>query len=167
MAYATLQDLLTRFPAQDLAEVASDNTAITGVLLASHINPAVSVDDSDEVLAALSEAQGRLQAALDDASTTIDGHLASRYETPMDPAPAPLKGYCIDIAAYRLFEQRDPDPDANAPRRVRYDAAIKWLGRIAAGDISFRRDTSEPEGDNAIEYNDAPPTISEQTLAGF
>ena len=167
MAYVTLQDLLLRFPAQSLAEAASDNPDVSGDTLSRYLADPAGYAGSDELAASLASARGLLQASLDDASAEADSYLASRYDTPLAEPPAALKSYCIDIAMYRLFERRDPEPDADTPRRVRYDAAITWLLQVATGELSLRRETDEPAAQDTVLFDDAPPTISEQTLAGF
>ncbi|WP_020185947.1 DUF1320 domain-containing protein [Methylopila sp. 73B] len=108
-SYALLADIEARYPAE-LIVLAGDET--TGLR-----------DD------------GRVERALEDASSEIRGILKARY------APAELarldedsletlKIYCIDLALYRIAISFSR---SNERIKERYDAAIKRLEAIASG----------------------------------
>jgi len=103
MAYATLQDLQTRFGEAELVE----RTDRAGGQV---IDAAVA------------------QRALDDASAEIDGYLSVRYAVPVSPAPALLVTLCCDIARYRLHQ-----PVAAEGIRSAYQDAVRSLRDIADG----------------------------------
>ncbi|CDL80190.1 gp436 family protein [Xenorhabdus cabanillasii] len=77
-----------------------------------------------------------MNAALIRASAEIDGYLVGRYATPWPDSPRILVGRCCDIARYHL---------ATAHRilseeiRLRYDDAIRFLEKVASGQIGLGR----------------------------
>jgi phage gp36-like protein len=103
MAYATLDDLETRFGRDELAE----RTDRAG---------------GDVIDAAV------VARALDDASTQIDLYLAGRYAVPVTPPPAQLVQLACDIARYRLWQ---PAPSEGV--RQGYEDAIRTLRDLAEG----------------------------------
>jgi phage gp36-like protein len=77
------------------------------------------------------------QAALDSASGVADGYLASRYTLPITAYGQDLTRAVCNIAAYDLMSVRGYSPDgSNSTIRDRYDDAIRWLERVAAGTVS-------------------------------
>jgi phage gp36-like protein len=82
-------------------------------------NPAATTVDSS-----------RLEAALTDSSSEINGYLASRYEVPLVQVPGFIKIYCIDIAKYRLAENNPPEGFKN-----KYESAIARLKDIEKGQM--------------------------------
>lgn len=109
MPYATRQDMIDRYSEVELAQLTD-----RGSVRADRIVDAV------------------LNRALDDASAEIDGYLAGRYVLPLSPAPANLPLICCDIARYRLQIN-----EAGEQVRARYDAAIKFLTKVATGEIQI------------------------------
>lgn len=107
MPYATRQDMIDRFSEAELVQLTDK-----GEVRADAIVDAV------------------LDKALADASAEIDGYLAGRYALPLDPVPANLPLLCCDIARYRLQIN-----EANEQVKARYDAAIKFLTKVATGEI--------------------------------
>lgn len=130
MAFATIADLETRYPAE-LVLLAADET--TGLR------------DDD-----------RVQAALDDASIEVKGILQARYTPPelalLDAdGLAIVKVYTMDVALYRIalsFSRLTDDI------RERYKSALKRLEAIAAGKgaLTFTGGGS-PEPDDASSQN--------------
>lgn len=122
MAYATVQQLLTRFDFRDLGDFASDN----------------SIRVAPEDLAA----DPRIGAALDDASGQIDAALivAGRYD-PGDLAAltgntaSHLVRVCCDIAAAYLMSARlGQDPERV---KARMEVAESHLERLRKGENIF------------------------------
>ena len=79
-----------------------------------------------------------------------NGYLGRRYEVPVDltahaDLAATLKRFVLDIAVYQLMSRRDPASETS--RRVR-DDAVKWLERIAKGEIVLPAATT-PAGTNS------------------
>ena len=109
MPYATRQDMIDRFSEAELIQLTDK-----GAVRADRIVDAV------------------LDRALDDASAEIDGYLAGRYALPLSPVPANLPLLCCDIARYRLQHV-----EAGEQVRARYDAAVKFLTKVATGEIQL------------------------------
>lgn len=98
----------------------------------------------DEGLGAINQA--RIDAAIGTAQGEVDGWLQERYDVPLDPVPALIKGACVDVALFHLYSRRmETMPDV---RIKRYDNAIKLLARIADGKISLGV-TAPPEETNS------------------
>lgn len=76
--------------------------------------------------------------ALASASAEIDGFLSQRYTLPLDPAPAVLKQYCIDIAVYRMSPT---DDNRTEEMRRRYEDAIAFLTKVAEGKLGLGSDS--------------------------
>lgn len=105
-AYVTREDLERRFGAQEIADLITD-------------------DNGDEDVE-------RLDAAIADASTTIDGYLASRYTLPLASVPALVTGWAADIARYELWDEKAPEEV-----RQRYEDVMSQLKDLARGLISL------------------------------
>ncbi|MDD2870122.1 phage protein Gp36 family protein [Neomegalonema sp.] len=110
MAYASAQDMIDRFSAQQLREVA----------------------DPENVAEIRAEALAR---ALEDASAEIDGYLEGRYRLPLPKPPPSLRLLACDIAMYRLLTLRQID--AMEDQRKRYEDALRFLRSIAKGEINL------------------------------
>lgn len=72
-----------------------------------------------------------INRGLDEASRLIDSYIAAIVPLPFDGSiPATLRRPCVDIALYFLAI----NPMARtAEQRTRYEDAIKWLEKVAAG----------------------------------
>jgi phage gp36-like protein len=125
MAYATAQDIIDRYSA--------DQLLITF--------------DRDAIGQADPEAVAR---ALDDATAEIDGYLAGRYALPLSEPPRILAFMCVDIALYKgSLETAVTDE-----RRRRYQDAIAYLVRVAKGDIAlFSSDPGAPQGGSGASFS--------------
>ncbi|SOZ12080.1 gp436 family protein [Cupriavidus taiwanensis] len=109
MAYATRDDMATRFGEDELIELTDRDR-----------NGAV-----DELA---------LSGALDDASAELDSYLAGRYAVPLAQAPRFLAGLCCDIARYRLCGSGTRTTD---DINERYRNAIRFLEKVASGAVSI------------------------------
>lgn len=91
-----------------------------------------------------------VSAALARASEEIDSYIAVRYPLPLAETPGLLKGFCIDIALYRLASTRNV---VSEEHRQRYEDAIKHLEKIAKGIAALpvaAADGEEEEGALAV-----------------
>lgn len=70
----------------------------------------------------------RLELAIKEASSEINGYLATRYSIPLTSVPSYIKTYCIDIAWYRLAQNNAPEAYSE-----RYKNAIARLKDIEKG----------------------------------
>lgn len=110
MPYATEADLTTRLGA-DLAVLLADEDADGA---------------ADSAI---------LSAALADAAAEIDAALASRYATPISPAPALLTRLNADLAVYFLFLRRR---EAITPEHLaRWRDAREQLDQFASGELAL------------------------------
>lgn len=133
MAYATLDQLVSLFGAEDIR--ALSDRAGAGVL------------DAEVV-----------RDALERASSEVDSYLADRYATPLAsdaPVPAVVVSVTGDIARYRLTggDVRDSDPI-----RERYVKALGWLRDVADGRASVPGlpPAAEPAGAVLMEPGSRP-----------
>lgn len=134
--YATLADLLARADPDEIAQAASNDSAVTGALLAKLIGGVQLTSEPAAVRNAVSAARARAQAALDDADGTIDGYLRHRYPAAPADAADTLRAAAVDVALWRLYGgqvQGDEKSDVYA----RYQAAVAWLNDVAAGRIDL------------------------------
>ena len=70
------------------------------------------------------------------AEAEADSYLGRRYQVPIDgtidaEVAACLKSIAINLVEYRLHARRPPVPD---DVRLKYEATIQWLRRIASGE---------------------------------
>lgn len=109
MSYATRDDMVARFGHREVMMLTDRD--LTG--------------DIDDTV---------LFDALAAASSEIDGYLGGRYRLPLNPAPNVLTVYACDIARYRLCGAESPETELILRR---YELAIKFLERVAKGDITL------------------------------
>lgn len=96
-------------------------------------------------------------AALEDATQEANSYLAVRYPLPLPTVPTPLVVAVCDIARYRLYKDRPTEQV-----KYRYEAALKWLEKLAAGKVTipFAPDVSP------VEIPRAPVAIGTQYTGG-
>lgn len=114
--YATKQDMIDRFGEEQMVEVTDRASPPSG-----------EIDDSV------------LDAALNDASATIDSYIARRYKLPLASVPAVLKGRCMTIAWYNL--QRGHHTEE---LRADYTDAIEFLRQLSTGAALLDVEGTEP-----------------------
>lgn len=122
--YCTRADMLDRFGAEELIQ------------LTDRPNP-----ETREYAGVIDEAV--LARALADAAAEIDGYLAGRYPTPLDPVPDAIARYACDIARYQLYATAPTD---NVKKR--YDDARKYLLEVGKGVIGLRDTEVPPQSSN-------------------
>ena len=140
MTYASYDDLVTRFGETKLTQ------------LTDRATPLARVPD-----------RGVIEAALADATETIDGYAAGRYLTPLSPVPAPVLRWCADMAFYYLHTGTGKVPDD--VRKMFEDALA-----MSKGVIVFRAEgvpAANVPGGGSIKL-DAPARIfTPESLKGF
>ncbi len=105
MSYATQQNLIDRYGAQELQR------------LTDRATPRANAIDDTVVAGALASAEA-----------AANSYLAVRMTTPVDPVPLALTDAVCDIARYKLFTSVPPQEVKD-----RNDAAVKWLAQVGAG----------------------------------
>lgn len=141
-AYATKQDLIDRFGAQELIQ-RTDRTN----------RPQTTVDDDV------------VSDALNDAEAKINTYLMGNYTLPLAIVPASLVKPTSDIARFYLHGEA-----ASETVRKAYEDAVKWLEGVAKGTVQLGVTTegevaAAPQGGP---QTDTPPRIfSRDTMEGF
>lgn len=76
-------------------------------------------------------------AALEAASKVADGYLGSAFVLPITAHGEDLTRAVVAIAVYDLMTRRGYNPDGTDSNiRLRYEDAIRWLDRVAAGRLT-------------------------------
>lgn len=79
--------------------------------------------------------EGKIQAALDNVSATLDSYFAARYATPLDPVPPVVADAALDLAR-ELLDRQGRDFVIKAADRRRAWAKDVSLGRATLGVVS-------------------------------
>ena len=126
MAYATVQDMVTRFGANELIRLTTPaDQALDGIVTA--------VADT----------------ALNSASVMMDSFIGRRYKTPMDLPPPVVTDMCCDIARFRLStgDQKTPSEEV----RARHKDAMSWLESVSKGLVVLELDEVAPGDESYAE----------------
>ncbi|WP_440410629.1 gp436 family protein [Neorhizobium petrolearium] len=118
MTYATQQDLIDRFGAEELIQL-TDRTNIP----VSTIDPVV------------------VDRALSDASELIDGYLKKVVKLPLSPVPGVLVKTASDIARYYLHGKA---ADKDNPVTRAYNEAVGLLRDVSRGLVELAVDGEAP-----------------------
>ena len=145
MAYCELQDLIDRFGERELVDAADRDGD----------------GKADEAV---------VLAACEDAAAEIDARLARRYRVPFARSTRILRALSCDIARHELL---NPRPHEEAIRR--YEAAVKLLESIAAGDLSLGADEADVEADTGsrgkvrsrAQRSSFPPGLQDAFVGGL
>lgn len=145
MNYLTVSDLITRFGAEELAQVTDRGTPrlVTADLLSAAAAGTDMAGWSDADVEAVTKVMVSIEQAIEDAQSAIDGYLSGRYGTPMATPPAVVKRLACDIARYYLY-----DDHATETVQKRYDAAISFFRDVSAGKVNLgpEAQTEAPTG---------------------
>ena len=150
MQYITPDDLAERPGARELAQVATKEGArqvATELMEATLRGGDRSTWPTDQVAVA-DDALQRIQDAVTEAESIIDGSLAKRsYPLPLSPVPRLVTGWTRDIARYLLHKDRGGKEDTDPVVR-NYKDALKFLAMIVKGEFSLGAEdpiTSNPD----------------------
>lgn len=150
MAYLLVSDLITRFGAEELAQVADRTTPrlVSADLLDAAAGGADLSGWAEADVDAVGKAMTTILQAIADADSAIDGYIASRYGAPMPTPPAVVKRLAGDMARYYLH-----DDHATEAIQKRYDAAIAMLRDVAAGKVTLgpEAESAKPAGGGTVE----------------
>lgn len=130
--FATATDLLTRFGAEELAQVATDDASVDGTLMQLTIEAGDRSAFTPEQIAAADAALVVINGALADADGIVNGYVIVRYPALPTPVPRLLTVYAADIARFQLHDDQVSEEIAN-----RNQAATRALEKIAAGKLSL------------------------------
>lgn len=139
MSYATKQDMINRFGAEELIQLTDESGA----------------GDIDDDM---------LDRAFADADADINGYLAGRYAVPLANTPPVVTRLACEIARYHLYNKAAPETVAQ-----RYKDAIRTLEGIAKGLIGIGLDALgapiAPSG--APEFNAPERVFTAGTLVDY
>ena len=140
MNYCTDENILGRIDETALTQLAADDEGLI----------------DDEIVA----------AAIADAAATIDSYCQGRYSIPLSPVPPKITELCVDIAVYNLYSRSDlAMPEI---RKDRYNAAIRFLERVADGKIQLGAATPAPVNtDNAAIFESSPRKFTRGKMGDF
>lgn len=143
MAYATQQDLIDRFGAEELIQ------------LTDRSNLPASIIDANVVAAALA-----------DAETLADSYLGKRYQLPLDPVPEVLTRTVAEIARYYLHGRRT---DKDDPVTRDFLQALAWLKDAAKGLVVLDAAglTPDQSGGGEVQVEAPVRVFSRTSLGGF
>jgi len=143
MTYATQQDLVDRFGAQELIQL-TDRANM----------PPSTIDDTV------------VTRALTDADALIDGYVGKVYDLPL-PNPLPvLTKTAADIARYFLHGKA---ADKDSPVTAAYNQALSWLKDVSKGLVALDDGGEEPAqaGDGAVRMRGPDRVFTRDTLRGL
>lgn len=146
MSYATVTDMSKRYSKQALLDLAGTK---------------IEYSDLGEPLQTPEQV---INAALSDASVMVDGYIDGRTKLPLKTVPAPLVRIVCVIARYTL-----EDGQVTERAEKDYDDAIKFLERVASGDLSLGLsfDDERPEENEVVFLESAPLAWSRKNSKGF
>lgn len=104
--------------------------------------------------------------AIAGADALIDSHLAARYSVPVQDVPDIIIGLAVDIAIYKICSRRSAAPDEI---RRKYDDAVRYLEKVAAGKIIIPKADSAPADTSAgsAAVTSSKRVFSRSSLQGF
>lgn len=144
--YATPADLVQRFGAEELAQVADRATPreVTPALLQLAIaaDPLAGWASSD--VTAVNAALANIEGAIGDAQSAVDAYLSARYTVPLATPPKIVQRMVCDVARYYLHGDQASDAVVKA-----FDAAMALCRDISTGKIAFG-DVQSPKADSGV-----------------
>ncbi|WP_137971869.1 gp436 family protein [Pseudomonas sp. F(2018)] len=132
--YASAAQLLARYSAEEIAQRADDSvpSLVDGLLLAKAVRGDDLSDYSSEEQAAAAAAQANIERSLLDADSTINGYLASRYQTPVVQAADVLERIACQLARYFLYDDAVTDQV-----KKNHDDSIAFLRDVSRGNVQL------------------------------
>jgi len=171
MNYITHDDLAERPGARELAQVATKEgvrAVATDLMEATLRGADRSAWPADQVAVA-DDALQRIQDAVTEAESLIDGYLAKRsYPLPLSPVPKLVTGWARDIARYLLHKDRGGKED-NDPIVRNYKDALKFLGLVAEGKFSLGAEDPITSNPNQLDvrFESAPAVFDRSSRRAY
>ncbi|GKX57617.1 hypothetical protein SOASR030_37290 [Leminorella grimontii] len=146
MAYATVADMNVRYGRDVLRDLAEEK---------------IDCDDSGQPLQTVEQV---IETALADASAAIDGYIDVRLLLPLKKVPAVLIRHTCILARYALESGA-----ATEKAEKEYEATIRFLEKVGAGDISFglTADDQVPESGDVVVFESAGSVWTRKGSKGF
>lgn len=150
MSYTTASQMLIRFGATEMAQVATpDDAAVIDVGLLRLTVAGGDRSGHDPALVEVAdEALTRIDLAIGEAESRINAYLAARYPLPLDPemvATGCLPGFCADMARYLLHDDK-----ATEAVTQRHATAVRWLQDVAAGKARLGANADAPSTPSGV-----------------
>ena len=169
MPYITHADLADSPGALELSEVASDEhrRPVPAELLDAVLRAAdVSAWGTDDVQAA-QRAAARIDTAVRDACSLIDGYLAKRgYALPLSPVNPLVSAWCRAIARYLLHKNRTA-MESKDPIARGYNDAVRLLQQTADGKFSLGAQDVVAIDKTDARFTGAPSVFGRGELKAF
>ena len=166
MSYASAQDLIDRFDAQELAQLAvpKEHVSIDAALLEKTVAGGNRAAFKAAEQKAADAALVKINRALADATSEINAHLLGRYQLPLAAAPAMIRLKCADLARYLLH---DDHPTEQVKQR--YEDAMRYLNKVASGQISLgiSQDNTAPQAARTVRFAPGPRVFSRNNAQDF
>jgi phage gp36-like protein len=166
MNYITLDDLAERPGARELAQVATKEgvRAVATDLMEATLRGADRSAWPTDQVAVADDALQRIQDAVTEAESLIDGYLAKRsYPLPLSPVPKLVTGWARDIARYLLHKDRGGKEDSD-PIVRNYKDALKFLGLVAEGKFSLGAEDPITSNPNQLDVRfESAPAVFDRT----
>lgn len=137
MPYCTEANLQARFGEQEIADLLDRDN-----------------DDSADT--------GALASAQTDCDALINGYLAAKYTTPLDPIPDIVVGIACNVVRYILWGNGAPEEV-----RKRYEDSLKQLKDISNGVITLPSTSVVLETAGGIEYVEPDRVFTMDSLSDF
>ncbi|RRV29475.1 DUF1320 domain-containing protein [Pseudomonas sp. o96-267] len=166
MQYITLDDLAERPGARELAQVATKEgvRAVATDLMEATLRGDDRSAWAADLVAVADDALQRIQDAVTEAESLIDGYLAKRsYPLPLSPVPKLVTGWARDIARYLLHKDRGGKEDSD-PIVRNYKDALKFLGLVAEGKFSLGAEDPITSNPNQLDVRfESAPSVFDRT----
>lgn len=86
--------------------------------------------------------EARIEEAINDADSEINGYLQKRYPLPLPSTPPVIKKLSKDIALYNLFSRKGIDKNSTDEIILdRYKYAVRFLENLSKGQVSLGIET--------------------------
>ncbi|MGE4404483.1 gp436 family protein [Pseudomonas sp.] len=171
MQYITAVALAERPGARELAQVATAEhlRMVPFELMEATLRGGDRSTWTADQVAAADDALQRIEEAVGQAESMVDGFLARRgYPLPLSPVPELVTGWVRDIARYLLHKDRGGQA-ADDPIVRAYRDALKFLEMIAAGKFSLGANDPIQTDPNLVDvrFDSSPSVFNRDQLRAF
>lgn len=163
--YATAQDMITRFGADELIQLTNrSSTVVTAAMLETLVDGGSMSGYTQAERDATQLVLDAVEEGLEDADAEINPYLQARYTLPLSSTPRVLLNFACDVARYRLHGDR-----VTEPLRTRYKDAIAFLMSVSRGqaDLGLDEDSEATTITGGIQYSGPDRVFTEDTLKDF
>ena len=163
MTFATAQDMLDRYGAEEIAQRAfrQDDTVDVDLLRAVIAGSSLSEWDSDEQ-ATGTNALARINTCLTDADKIIRGYIRARYgEVPTLTTSTDLTRICAELARFYLHDDPLREDAGTLPQSVK-----AWLSDLASGAIGLDLPAAADDGE-LVDISYQTMIMDRTSLAAF